>query len=492
MRDIVSPGDDGRFERWDEGEIRASLETLGTLNWTWYEFGGDAASRAEEWRKLGQLPKALHDQLGEVDLSRTIAVVDQTSLYNAVQLLNGGRVFDPFVAILDLTSIIGAAIFYDTVLAIGADGLPTRVNDALGLENVFCEIQPRTLDSSMKGRWRIESVLSAMFEDAVHELDRGHRDEQQWMDALKTAWRGVLPQVAFPDHETHVILRDLGYSLSPGPRVLQAIFDRDTNIFRYADPHELEKLIHYNNVRALFYEKVANMLGAVLSSDGSSLSVHYVGNCLRTPMAFARARLSESLLNSSSPSVENWLQREWAAKYRASEFVVRTPLWLNAVLADVADRADFSRSVRRMRSAANGLRRRRQEIEVALARGDEKVMRDLRSALRGESDEFQRKAGEASKAVLSSADMVASAYLPPGTVRTLVQAAGRFGSDAETGWLGTLAQRLFRPHLRFVQTLGKKAETTHKSLERMFELFELERAVADEPARFLTRLASIS
>jgi hypothetical protein len=332
-------------------------------------------------------------------------------------------------------------------------------------------------------------MLSSCFEDAVDELDTATAAHAPWLSKLASAWGKILPQVDFPSHDISK-LQDLGYSLSPGPQILQAIFDLRYGGFDYAEPAGLQKLILYNDIRGLFYENVASAFSSMLSHDTDRPPVHYVGNCLRTPMLFARAQLAESLLRPRAV-VENWLQKEWARKYNHSEYAVRMPFWMNAVLARVPQLAEFGQSVRRVRASASGLRSRRRQIEKALADGNARVLGSLRAAFEGEADEFQKSVNKFSRAALESTELIATSYLPPGTIRVLGRAAAKFGPKVAPGWLQALQLRLFRPHLWFVQSIGRKATLVQRSVERMFDLFRLPRGEAGKPLQFLTRLASI-
>jgi len=483
-------GEDARFDLWDESEIRTSLETLGTLNWTWYEFGKDTVSRSQELSKLAQLPAEVLSQIGCSTESRdSIALVDRTALHNARGLLIGEPTHDPFVAIADLASIIGAVVFYDAVVVLGGADLAKQANELLGLDNTIRAVSAQTLPSVKERRSRIEAVLSSCFEDSIHELSSATAAHEPWIKALGSAWRKILPHVPFPSHENSM-LHNLGYSVSPGPRILQAIFDLRSEGFDYADTRELQELILYNDIRGLFYEKVASVLSSLFSRDVDRPPIHYVGNSLRTPMLFARAQLSQSLLR--PPAVlENWLQMEWAQKYRHSEYPVRMPFWINAVLAGVSHPAQLARSVSRVRESASGLRAKRHQIEKALADGNVPALDSIRSAFNGETDKFQESLKTISRAALGTADVVAKAYLPPGTIRVLGQAAAKFAPQVAPDWLQSIALRLFRRHLWFVQSIGRKATLVQRSVERMFDLFRLPRGQADKPVQFLTRLASV-
>ena len=487
---------DPRFDSWDEAEIRTSLETVGTLNWEWFEFGKDKAARAQELLKLPRLPQEVQSQVGCMPGSHeSVALIDRTALSHAHELLVGKWTYDPFVALLDLTSVVGAVIFYDRVVVVGRADLADQVNSLLDVGEVIRAVSLTTLPSVQAGRWRIESMLSGCFDEAFAELQevtlscKATGKVPLWLDNLMIAWRQVLPHVPFPAHDGTGLLK-LGWSVSPGPRILQAIFDEFPSGFDYSDTEQLQEAILYNDIRGLFYEKVANVLSALLSHDTRRPPVHYVGNCLRTPMLSARARLAESLLQPSA-IVENWLQKEWAQKYRHSEFTVHVPFWLNAVLANVNDLADFGTSVRRARDAGSPLRARRRQIEEGLADGNATVMDTMRTALKGAADDFQRSLEQMAKIALESTEVVAKVALPPGPVRELGAAAANFGSKTVDGWLGKLAIRLFRPHVWFVQSFGHKATMVQNSLQKAARIFGFPQVPADKPREFLTRLTAI-
>jgi hypothetical protein len=67
----------------------------------------------------------------------SIAVIDWCAARNVVALFEEAQsIADPFVAILDLATVIGALVFYDRLLLLDYAGMAARLAEVFGLKGV--------------------------------------------------------------------------------------------------------------------------------------------------------------------------------------------------------------------------------------------------------------------------------------------------------------------------------------------------------------------
>jgi len=144
---------------------------------------------------------------------------------------------------------------------------------------------------------------------------------------------------------------------------------------------DLARLITDNDVRALFYERLARGVEVMLSPGSSKgPSVRYVGGCLRSPVLLARADT-----HVIAPAAELELQRLWASVSPREE-VADFPFWMDAVLwrARDGDAKAVQAVIRELRQEGKAFRSKRATVESRLRAGDPDSQGELLQLLKGE------------------------------------------------------------------------------------------------------------
>lgn len=416
--------------------------------------------------------------------NRTIAIVDWSALHRTCELLTGNEVEDPFIALADLSSVLGACLFYDKVIVMEGGDLHERASRALGLDDVFTPISPSASEFSMA------RLLDHHYSWAFHRLNDATHQGERWIGLLEEFWTELLPGTSFPRHDARAFDVQLGYTTSPQRQSWRDVVFRSGAEAWYVSPHDPQTLILDNDIRALVYARLAQTLDSMLAD--SENSVRYTGGCLRSPMLLARAKYADMCLQ-AAPSVEEWLHGQWRMKYRSVDCKVRLPFWVGAILARCrGTRSAIPEEVARCREQAAQLRKRKAELETALRDSREGELKELADAVKGDTDELTKWVDDAVGVVSAGAAVIAEGVLkthaplvPTEIVKPAEEAAVMMGG---AGWLKKLALRLFRPHIYFVSTLASDAEVLRDSVVAAARLFGLGGKVASEPLDFLTRL----
>lgn len=442
---------------------------------------------------LHDTSEGLLDSIGDLQLLRaalrrlaglggnahpSIALVDWTALHHARLLVTEpNEVRDPFTALADLASVVAAVLFYDRVLVIpeaaGAD-------EALELGDLVRPM-PITLPGVPEGIF--QELLDSHYFWARGQLQMAStaQDPPSWFSALAEAWAELLPGVTLPSHDIDRY-PDATFQSSPRRGDSNAvIFQRES---AWTLSRNLEHVILDNDLRALFYERLASTLQALLKDDTVEPSVQYVGGCLRSPLLLARAHAAEAaLLPGRTP--ENWLQQSWQQLFQSQSHDVQAPFWLQAVLAASRDRREIPAALARLRRAGRAYRNHRQELSHAVVLQDLRTLRTAHSALAGDVQALTRAAQAAGAGVdvITSTLKITAPVVPTELISAAARAAG-----AQSGWLNKLAVRLFRPRLWFLVQLGIEAERGTNVLPHAARLFSFAGLDATEPSNFLTRI----
>jgi uncharacterized protein YjbI with pentapeptide repeats len=486
-------------------EVLTSFHTLGNMM-------GVSHLASEDWGEptpkskagwLSRLPTFRDTTRKRIGISSheapAVALVDWTSLNNTCRLLMGKEINDPFVAIIDLSAVICAVIFYDYVIALDAESIVEKSNALLGLNNIIRAINPSITISDEEDmdidegpdpeNSTLQVLLDNHLERVITELSRATRTKDPWMSWLKQSWKQLLPSLRFPSHISTESLVTYSGS-SSRPNALDTLF-RNVGGTYLLNENAGDDLILDNDIRALFYEYLAQTLSSLLWDTSESPPVRYIGGCLRMPMLTARAKLAEAQLD---PTVraENWLQARWQQLYQQRQYPIRLPVWMDAALAPAKNRSDLVRSLNELRTAAKRFRRDRARLEMALAGGDTASMEMLSAELHGDAEQLTQdwtKIAGTSVNLASAVMKVAVPVVPSDIVRATGELALTTGMKA---WLEATAVRLFRPQAWVVYKMGRQASKLQRSVERAFKIFELQRGVATEPVQFLERLGSVS
>jgi hypothetical protein len=193
------------------------------------------------------------------------AVVDWSALHHTWCLFEApDTIPDPFIALLDLSTVIGALIFHDVVLVIDHDRIASRINGLFGIEGVV-----RGLEAP--SRWGDESVderIEKHFLDAQLELEQATRDHEPWIGWLCDRWERLLPSAQFPRHDAPAYERESQGQLREldeprqfgpyfgGPRRWESLFALEGRWYRARLDQEYGDLILDNDRRALFYDRL--------------------------------------------------------------------------------------------------------------------------------------------------------------------------------------------------------------------------------------------
>ena len=448
----------------------------------------------------------------------TCALIDWPVLENVCRLLEPPEgIRDPFLALNDLATVIGALVFYDRLLVIdwptpGVVGEPIarRAARLLELDDEIAGLLPSgsldraicrpDLPEHLRHIWMfggpIGSSVHALFWATVLDFDAATKTQARWLAHLQHHWERLLPDAHWLPHTTDQCVQTFRpLSLSPANfpqpdifRILGSL--SETGLVggrRYARvvADGAGGIVLDNNVRALFHAAVASALDDVLGQGSGT--VRYVGGCLRTPVQLVLAQLAKhSLSEDSALALEDWMQMVWSGREDETTSTVSMPFWFDAVLTGLDSRARLPERVRAYRRLGAKFRARRHELERSVVAGDQQVSQRLAAALAGDAARLTKRTRESAGAAVALADVALrmAAPTPIGISQIGKGVGGVVGSD----WVGRVAMRIFHPELRVVHTLGTNAALLGNSLPRAFSLFAFERGDASEPLTFLSRL----
>ncbi len=481
--DISSFRPSDNWKRAEGREIETGVHTFGGGLWgppNSPDERGPGLARAIELAPYVRLRLGV----GHTDV-RSVALVDWSALNRTCALLGSdASLQDPFVSLADFSSILAACVFYDRVVVLDQTGtLDRRANEAMGLDGVVVSLRPDAGDSAMA------FLLDHHYSWSWHYFDRATKSGSQWLTWLQEFWAELLPGVSFPQHAAAAFEGELGYNTSPQRESWIDVVFRSPHDEWLLAPHDSDRLILDNDIRALVYERLAQTFDSMLG-DGAG-SVRYVGGCLRSPLLLARAKDAEARLL-DAPAVEDWLLEQWVARYRSVGGTVRLPFWAGAVLArSKGDRRALPDEIARCRRQAARLRKRKAELEAALRAADESGLRELESAVRGELEylaDWVEGTVEIGAGAVSAVAVAALQTHAPGVPTEVMEPAKKAASVmGGSAWLKGLALRLFRPHVSFVFELARDG-ALRDALRVAAPVFGLGGRVATQPEEFLTRL----
>ena len=423
--------------------------------------------------------------------SGSIAVIDWNAARNTVMLFREPRaIVDPFMAVLDLATVVGAFVFYDRLLLLDYDAMAARLAEVFDLHGVVQGISATEYVPSGVG---MHDLIEMYFQEAQMELEKATGTDEAWVGWLRESWSNLLPQAEFPRHDEGANDRLHGhYNAYEGVRnvALDALFRLHAGTYLPRDV-DFDELILDNDARSLFYEILVEQMRIYLDPQ-RVLTFRYLANPLRTPMQAARARLAEAELRALRPAAEDWLQAEWTqllTSLQAPPMSVRIPFWLGVVLSAAFDRFDVPEVVRDLRHRARRFRSRRREIEEELFVGNLGSIATMRTALQGDVNSLTENAASMASAALDIADTAARTVLPvpvgPKSVAALV-------APVSANWFRRQWLRLFRPQLWLMYDLGQQARRVTRVLPVAFERFDLQPALATQPTEFVARVGQIS
>jgi hypothetical protein len=444
----------------------------------------------------------------------SIALVDWTSLEHARRLLSGEILaprhqsssdahtkmressglreapepqFDPFVALGDLASIVGALIFHDRVAVLDHLAAARRAHEVFGMEGVIRGIRPgRQNPTEVRGLdfdYEMRQYLDGVFKSAGDFFAAATRKRAPWLRQLRGEWERLLPGVTFPPHDRRGLEKsESGLRYVASQRASSGVvFEPGHGYWEFRPSTHLKRLIRENDIRALFYEHLASDFERKLADEPRKRrSVRYVGGCLRSPLLLTRA----AVFLATRRGAENWAQQYWSRTAIEAEESVRVPFWMDAVLARAKTPQDVVDAVAEFRHAAEGFRRRRLEFDEALQRGDRTECKKLAAALRGELPKFDANVRDAS---VASGTVILKSVLPliPSEVH---QQVGRLSASM----IERLTTRLFRPHVWVVYEIQRAAAQARNSMYVASRVFQLPDYDASQSIAFMERLGQVA
>jgi hypothetical protein len=312
----------------------------------------------------------------------SIAVVDWSALNNTWQILREpAAVTDPFIAILDLSTIITAVIFYDHLLVLDYGEVAQRTTEILGLDNdVIVGLPPGLPDDPIRAptdeAFDIRSMIEWLYNAANLELRQAVQYRAPWILDLQRRWEALLPGLHSQSFRKELLdtYKYVSYERDPTehgghPAIdFDSLFSLHDDAWRVDDGREeLTWRIVDNDLRSLFYEILLGQLRQHLDVQ-RTFTFRYLANALRSPMQFARARYAEHQLAGLSPAPEDWMQQEWKQLYRQLSLDVRLPFWLAAVLQTARRGRTIPNAVVELRAAARTFRKHRVDLETSCSK----------------------------------------------------------------------------------------------------------------------------
>jgi hypothetical protein len=485
-------------ERRGDRQLLSTTEDLFSrvpMDTRWPPEGGEADPQQYRWLGGDHSLARQQSALALPGDPASIAVIDWCAARNVMTLFEEAQsIVDPFVAILDLATVIGALVFYDGLLLLDYAGIAARLAEVFGLKGVVHGIDAteQSPDNRMPG---MSDLIEKYFIEAQMELEAATDANQPWVNWLRESWAQLLPSTEFPRHDYEALDRLHGHydAYNVGGRThpaFDALFQLQAGSYRPRDV-DFGKLILDNDARSLFYEILVEQLRIHLDRQ-RILTFRYLANPLRMPMQAARARLAEAELRAVRPAAEDWLQAQWAGlqlPLQTRPLTLRMPFWLGVVLSTARTRQEVPAAVRALRDKARRFRARRREIEEDLFAGDLRSIEAMQAALQGDVSRLTETAATVASTALDIADITTKMVLPlpigPKSAAALV-------APVSANWFRQQWLRLFRPQLWLMYDLGKQAQRVTRVLPITFERFELPRAFAAQPTEFIERIGRIA
>jgi hypothetical protein len=88
---------------------------------------------------------------------------------------------DPFIALLDLSTVVGALIFHDVILAIDYDDIASRTNTLFNVDGIVQGLEP----PSHWGNASVDERIEKHFLDAQLELEEATWAGEAWIGWLR-------------------------------------------------------------------------------------------------------------------------------------------------------------------------------------------------------------------------------------------------------------------------------------------------------------------
>jgi len=478
----------------------------------------------------------------------SVALLDFPTVNHVCRLFEGFPIGDPFVGISDLGTLIGAMVFYDRLLVLPVNPVVDRAESILHHGGVLRAVHldtppeeepakpPHSLvdpqdpnhselsrgfefweensDYRLERKYpRLSAHWNAAYDDIesaaygpgllvsqapVDDSEAGRR-QPRWLPRLLERWERLLPGAASDRDQYRDRLRQSFLGNFSQTRASVRAFELSTidqEFLHISNDVQSWELLQQslrpsvapdNDLRALYYLRVAADLQRILASNEAEMNVRvrYLGGALRAPMIATASEEAAYVLGNRGTDagrLEVRLNDWWVSAHPHDAMTIPLPFWLEAVLARADRQQDIPEIISDYRQRSRRLRKRRNELEDAIIAGDERSTTKLRAALSGDAAAVTKDLSAGLKVTLDVVDASLRPLnpLPLGPGKILM-------SIAETPIQRAL-MRIFRPHLAMLYDLGRHASRLGNSLPKAWKLFDLPPGVAVYPTKFLQEL----
>jgi hypothetical protein len=405
------------------------------------------------------------------------AFLDTTTLVTIEALLLSSSPSDYLspLTLFDLANFVNSVVLFDNIFHLeNRHVMEHSLNLALGNEPVIINLPVKHFSPETYGDDEISlsGILMGLWREAkdyISELDRAskHPDNVLYADTveIKAAWASLGFDVAEP-----FSYKGRDNWASGGPELLAQLMDASLSLgtsYKFVmngwriSESQLYRVVSEANCRSLFNFMV-----------GYLLELPYLPNSFRMP--FRRFLLRRATTVHHHLLSLATIEAEYKERAKAFPIPIRSnlqlPFFTAAILAKISSLDEFLEELAIVRSQADGFRRHRSELELALQQGDLKVAKALQDAL---SDDAKQLGSKFPYAPLVAGTVGALASLGSSLpaivigVIAILSAAAQF-PPAETE---KLKRRVFAPHMWFLTNLSDAANGLTNALPKIEQLW---------------------
>jgi len=384
--------------------------------------------------------------ISDQDLANA-ALLDNTTIVTVRELVHvggSGRLLTP-VTILDLATFVEAVITRERIFHLDNPEVNTEELNRIFGEDVFITLPSDNMSKALERMW-FES-FNTMVE--FRRLNIQAPEPTAEMTALLDGWTSLIGRkmtiddIVSPDEGVRwessgrQLLRQLALAMSPVKFYVGLFSEREA-------PYAARQTISECNHRGYFNERVSLSLG-----------VPYAANTARMPIQ--RVRYMQGCLNQKRLSAMKVLEghhKKVSEAYGSAS--VQLPFFLSVLLSRTTDLGSFMFGLAEMRRAASDFRRRRLDLDKAVAAADSLAITDLNRALSNESTDWIS-LGFGALIPVGSSILASCAAGPPSLLiaaaATVVGAIGGIPAGNRAGFV----RRLFRPQFRFLNDMASQS-----------------------------------
>jgi hypothetical protein len=441
----------------------------------------------------------------------TGVLLDITTIVTLTELLEGGRLSP--VTLWDLSRAVTAMVCYDNVFHFASSWVDdTRLNALLG-ESAFRALKAPSQDPAHKFRGVAGLFNNAWNETHVlmHRLEHNigmDTLEGMAVDDLARQWALTLGQELTPHDVINVRESNFKWS-SPGPALLsQLLVSGDSGdeldlqlqlIERFSSRAPNIAEIRRKRLRKSIRE--SNYRGHVNERLAHHLKLPYLPNTARLPfrgLFYDQPRMISDRLPSVIALDDYYSERASQAKLLCGPpFVL--PVFLALVLRRATKPQDLWAAIAQLRVDAAAYRKRREELDAALERGDLDVTKATLDAVRTEASKLTTLLSDASKAAGNAAltsietDPVSYVAATPldwalKGITFLIAGARKLVPPSVAR---RLAWRMCRPEFRFLSDVGSESRAITDSFPAIRNLWGVPDSTGAEFIRRYQNIGSL-